>query len=254
MIDSHAHLHLNDFDEDRDQVMLRLREAGVSRVLEVGIDRAGAEASLALTERYPELSVAVGCHPHDSAAWDTDFAHAMRGWAADPRVLAFGELGLDYFRNYAPHDKQDRAFREQLRLAADLDMPVIFHVRAAEAEFLRVLDDEGDPRRAVLHAFSHDMDFAAACVARGFWLGIGGILTFPSSTLPVILKEIALERILIETDCPWLSPVPRRGQRNEPAHLVHVLQRLAEIHGREVADVEARLDANFAAFCGTDGC
>ncbi len=253
MIDSHAHLHLNDFDEDRDQVMDRLREAGVSRVLEVGIDREGAEASLALADRYAELSVAVGCHPHDSERWDEGFAGAMRDWATDPRVLAFGELGLDYFRNYAPHDKQDRAFREQLRLATELDMPVIFHVRAAETEFLRVLGEEGDPRRAVLHAFSHDKEFASTCVARGFWLGIGGILTFPSSTLPEILKEIALDRILLETDCPWLSPIPERGKRNEPARLVHVLERLAEIHGRDAADVEAQLDANFNRFCGGDG-
>ncbi len=250
MIDSHAHLHHRDFEGDRDAVVERLREAGVTRVLEVGIDRPGAETVLALAERYPELRVAVGCHPHESATWNDEFAAAMRGWAKHPKVLAFGELGLDFFRNYAPRDVQDRAFREQLRLAAELDMPVIFHVRAAEQEFLRVLDEEGDPRRAVLHAFSHDMAFAAACIARGFWLGIGGILTFPTSTLPGILKEISIERILLETDCPWLSPVPKRGKRNEPAHLRHVLDRLAEIHGRSPEELDAQLDANFAAFCG----
>lgn len=250
MIDSHAHLHLKDYDEDRDAVVERLRAAGVRRVLEVGIDRAGAEAALALADRYPELRVAVGCHPHEAAAWDADFAAAMRAWSRRPEVLAFGELGLDFYRNYAPREHQDRAFREQLRLAAELDMPVIFHVRAAEKEFLRVLDEEGAPRRAVLHAFSHALDFAAACVARGFWLGIGGIVTFPKSTLPTILPEIAVERILLETDCPWLAPVPRRGKRNEPALVSHVLARLAEIYRREPAELESRLDANFTAFSG----
>lgn len=252
MIDSHAHLHREDYDADRDAVFERLRAAGLRRVLEVGIDRTGAEAALALAERYPELRVAVGCHPHDAAAWDAGFAAAMRDWAGHGKVVAFGELGLDFYRNYAPREDQERAFREQLRLAAELDMPVIFHVRAAEQDFLRILDAEGAPRRAVLHAFSHDRAFAAACIAYGFWLGIGGILTYPSSPLPGILKEIAIERILLETDCPWLSPIPLRGKRNEPAHLQHVLARLAAIHGREPADLAERLDANYVAFCGDD--
>lgn len=252
MIDSHAHLHLADFDSDRDEVLARLRAAGVRKVLEVGIDRQGAERSLALTERTPELRVAVGCHPHEAASWNAEFAAAIRDWAGHPRVLALGELGLDHYRNYAPRPVQAEVFRAQLRLAHELDMPVVFHVRAAELEFLRVLNDEGDPRRAVLHAFSHGADFARACLARGFWLGIGGILTYPRSTLPAILAAVPIERVLLETDCPWLSPVPERGRRNEPAHLVHVLARLAEIYGLAPAALEARLDANFAAFSGED--
>lgn len=250
MIDSHAHLHLEDFDADRDAVIARLREAGVRKVMEVGIDRDGAVAALALAARVPELRVALGCHPHNAEEWNEDFAAEMVHWAEHPHVLALGEIGLDHYRDYAPHELQEQAFREQLRLARELDLPVVFHVRAAEADFLRVLDDEGAPRRAVLHAFSHDADFARACLDRGFWLGIGGIVTFPSSTLPTILRDVPAERVLLETDCPWLSPVPRRGRRNEPAHLVHVLERLAAIYERPTADLEARLDANFADFSG----
>ena len=250
MIDSHAHLHLADFAADRDEVMARLRAVGVRKVLEVGIDRAGAEQALALAARHPELRVAVGCHPHEAAAWDDDFARALRDWAAHPRVLALGELGLDHYRDYAPRPVQERAFREQLGLGRELDLPIVFHVRAAEAEFLRVLDEEGAPRRAVLHAFSHEADFAAACLARGFWLGIGGILTYPSSSLPEVLREVPVTRILLETDCPWLPPVPHRGRRNEPAHLVHVLERLADLYAMAPAVLESRLDANFADFCG----
>jgi len=252
VIDSHAHLHLADFDDDREAVLARLRAAGVRKVLEVGIDRRGAEQALALAERTPELRVAVGCHPHEAASWDEDFAAAIRGWAAHPRVLAMGELGLDHYRDYAPRPLQETVFRAQLRLARELDLPVVFHVRAAEQAFLRVLNEEGNPRRAVLHAFSHDADFAQACLARGFWLGIGGILTYPRSTLPQVLAEAPVERILLETDCPWLSPAPRRGQRNEPAHLVHVLERLAVLYGLLPAALEAQLDANFAAFSGED--
>ena len=252
MIDSHAHLHLEDFDADRDAVLVRLREAGVRKVMEVGIDRAGAVAALELAARVPELRVAVGCHPHNAEEWDADFAADLRRWAEHPRVLALGEIGLDHYRDYSPHDVQERVFREQLRLARALDLPVVFHVRAAEADFLRVVDDEGLPRRAVLHAFSHDADFAWACLGRGFWLGIGGIVTFPSSTLPTILRDVPAERVLLETDCPWLSPVPRRGRRNEPAHLTHVVERLAGIYARPAGELEAQLDANFAAFSGED--
>lgn len=250
MIDSHAHLHHKDFRGDLDGVFARLREAGVSRVLEVGIDRSGSEEALELCERYPELLVAVGCHPHEASHWDRAFADAMRDWAGLEKVVAFGELGLDFYRNYSPHDLQESAFRAQLGLARELDMPVVFHVRAAEQDFLRVLNNEGDPRRAVLHAFSHEFDFAAEAIRRGFWLGIGGMLTFPKSRLPEILKEISPERILLETDCPWLAPVPKRGRRNEPALLQHVLEKLAGIWRMSPASLEERLDANFAQFAG----
>jgi TatD DNase family protein len=251
MIDSHAHLHLSDYDEDREAVLARAAEAGVTRVLEVGIDREGADRALALADASPLVKAAVGCHPHEAESWDEAFADAMRGWAGDGRVLAFGEIGLDHYRDYAPHDVQERAFRAQLALADACDMPVVFHVRAAESDFLRIVDVAGPPRRAVLHAFSHDEDFAAACLERGFWLGIGGILTFPKSTLSAVLADVPPERVLLETDCPWLAPVPRRGRRNEPALLVHVLARLAEIWGVEPEALERTLDANFARFAGS---
>jgi TatD DNase family protein len=219
----------------------------------VGIDRAGALRALELAAVHPILRVCVGCHPHEASRWDGAFAADMRAWAVRPEVLAFGELGLDFYRNYAPPADQDRAFREQLRLAAELDMPVVFHVRAAEAEFLRVLDGEGNPRRAVVHAFSHDMTFAAECLLRGFWLGIGGVVTYKNSRLPAVLERVAPERILLETDCPWLSPVPFRGRRNEPDHLRHVLPVLAGIWGWEAAALERQIDENFRRFAGLAG-
>ncbi len=251
MYDSHAHLHVKDYDEDRDAVIANAREAGLSCIVEVGINLEGAHKALALADRYPDLvRVAVGCHPHDSQSWSGEFAEAMRGWGDDERVVAFGEIGLDHFRDYAPHDVQERVFREQLALARECDMPVVFHVRAAEADFLRVIDDVGPPRRAVLHAFSHDEAFASACLERGFWLGIGGISTFPKSTLPQVLAPVPTDKVLLETDCPWLSPVPRRGKRNEPAMVVHVLARLAAIWEVDPRELEARLDRNFQEFTG----
>ncbi len=252
MIDSHTHLHRKDYDADRDEAIQRAREAGVSRILEVGIDLAGGSKALALAERHPDIvRAAVGCHPHDSESWSDAFELAMREWSRNESVLAFGEIGLDHYRDYAPHDVQERVFRAQLALAAELEMPVVFHVRAAEKDFLRVIDEVGAPKRAVLHAFSHDADFAAACLKRGFWLGIGGIVTFPSSTLPQVLAEVPPEKVLLETDCPWLAPVPKRGKRNEPALVLHVLERLAEIWNRDIRELEARLDRNFHEFAGS---
>jgi TatD DNase family protein len=174
----------------------------------------------------------------------------MLRWAGLERVVAFGEMGLDFYRDYAPRERQEAAFRQQLRLAHETDMPVVFHVRGAEETFWRVLDEEGDPRRAVLHAFSHGVDFAAECLRRGFWLGIGGMVTFPKSALPGILAEIPSERVLLETDCPWLAPVPRRGRRNEPAYLSHVLSRLSALWQRPQRELEAILDCNFSEFAG----
>jgi len=250
VIDSHTHLHHADFDGDRDAVVQRLREAGVTRVLEVGIDRPGLDAALDLAARYPEVAAAVGCHPHEARHWDAAFAADLRAAAAEESVVAVGEIGLDFYRDYSPRDDQERAFREQLAIARETGLPVVFHVRAAEADFLRVLDAEGDPPRAVLHAFSHDAAFARECVGRGFWLGVGGMVTFPKSRLPDVLAGLSPDCVLLETDCPWLAPLPHRGKRNEPARLVHVLARLAEIWDLPAAELEARLDANFVRFCG----
>ncbi|MBN2169858.1 MAG: TatD family hydrolase [Candidatus Krumholzibacteriota bacterium] len=250
MIDSHAHLHHADFDGDRDAVFERLRDAGVTRILEVGIDRPGLDAALALAARYPEVRAAVGCHPHEARRWDAAFAADLRAAAAEEPVVAIGEIGLDFYRDHSPRDAQERAFREQLAVARETGSPVVFHVRAAEADFLRVLDEEGDPTRAVLHAFSHDAAFARECVGRGFWLGVGGMVTFPGSRLPGVLADLSPDCVLLETDCPWLSPVPHRGKRNEPARLIHVLARLAELWRLPASELEARLDANFERFCG----
>lgn len=252
MTDSHAHLHLKDFDSDRDDVFARMSEAGVWRVLEVGIDRAGASRAMAMAKARGNVLAAVGCHPHESATWDDDFAGAMRHWAARPGVVAFGEMGLDYYRDWAPRQVQATVFREQLLLARELDMPVIFHVRAAESDFLKIVDEVGPPRSAVLHAFSHSADFAAACLRRGFRLGIGGILTYPNSELPSILADVPPGRILLETDCPWLTPQPRRGKRNEPSLLVHVLQRLSEIYRLSAAEMDSLTDSSFDDFLGLD--
>ncbi len=252
MIDSHAHLHLKDFNEDRDAVIARMVEAGVTRALEVGIDREGAAEALRLAAKHPELLVAAGLHPHEAEKWDDDYRADLLKLAGNRKVVALGETGLDFYRDWSPREAQDRCFRGQLDLARETGMPVIFHVRDAEAEFLRVVDEVGPPARAVVHAFGSHRDFAAACLERGFWLGIGGVLTYKKSSLPEVLGEVVpVDRILLETDCPWLTPVPFRGKRNEPARLVHVREKLAEIYGMGETELEAITDYSFDRFLGS---
>jgi len=250
MIDSHAHLHLKDFDGDRDDVFRRLAEAGVRRVLEVGIDREGAREALHMASRRDMVSVAAGLHPHEAERWDDEYRASLLELAGNRRVVALGEMGLDFYRDWSPRDAQDRCFRGQLALARETGLPAIFHVRDAEAEFRRVIDEMGPPPRAVVHAFGGHRDFARACLSRGFWLGIGGQLTYKSSSLPETLKEVPPDRILLETDCPWLTPEPPRGKRNEPAMLGHVRARLAEIYGMDETGIEALTDHSFGRFLG----
>ncbi|MDP6418346.1 MAG: TatD family hydrolase [Candidatus Krumholzibacteria bacterium] len=250
MLDSHAHLHREEFDADREEVVARLKAAGVRQVLEVGIDEAGGRKALALAREHDFLKVALGFHPHEASRWSPAILEELRNMIEDENCVALGEMGLDYFRDYSPRDLQDACFRDQLKLAHELDMPVIFHVRAAESDFLRIVDEIGPPRRAVLHAFSHEADFARDCLDRGFYLGIGGILTYPKSRLPEILRELSPERILPETDCPWLSPQPLRGKRNEPSHLIHVREKLAEIYGVSEERMDEINEASYAAFLG----
>ena len=250
MIDSHAHLHLKEFDEDRRAVLERAAEAGVSRILEVGINLAGAQKALSLASSRKNMQVAVGLHPHEAEQWSDETAAELRRLAAGRKVVAIGETGLDFYRDWSPREDQQRCFRGQLALARELDMPVIFHVRDAEEAFLRVIDEEGAPRRAVVHAFSSHRDFAVACLDRGFWIGVGGMLTYRKGLAEVIGGQVPLDRVLMETDCPWLSPVPMRGKRNEPALLVHVREALAALYGMSEEQVDMLTDYAFERFLG----
>lgn len=250
MIDSHAHLHLKEFDVDRREVLQRARDAGVRRILEVGINAEGAGKALKLAARQPDMQVAVGLHPHEAGSWNDDYAAEMERLAASRKVVAYGEIGLDFYRDWSPREDQERCFRGQLALARQMELPVIFHVREAEEAFLRVIDEEGAPARAVVHAFSSHRDFAAACHQRGFWLGIGGMITYRKGLAEILKATVPIERLLLETDCPWLSPVPERGKRNEPAQLVHVRSALAELYELSEDQVDTLTDYAFERFLG----
>lgn len=258
MIDSHVHLNRHEFAGTGVEVAKRARAAGVRGFLNVGYDPASSRESIALAAAAPDIWATVGVHPHDAlliAGPDGRVHEAgqrcleeLAGLATDPRVVAIGEIGLDFFRDLSPRPAQYAALAAQLELAVRLGKPVVFHVRDAWPELTAFVDGAGLPGlRGVLHAFSGDEAVVDWALARGLLLGIGGVVTYRQSTLPAMVAHAGIGQLLLETDAPWLPPVPHRGQRNEPAWLGLVLDKVAGILQMEPGEVDRRTDASFAA-------
>ena len=244
--DTHVHLNLDRFEDDREAVMRRARDAGVRLLVNVGFDLETSRESIALAERSESIYASVGLHPHDSAKLDDALLEELERLAAHPRVVAIGETGLDYYRDLSPRDEQRRAFREQIRLANRLELPLIVHSRDAKderggalADVIAIVDEEeGGAAGGVMHCFPGDEEHAKAVVERGFHVGVGGPVTYSArGRLFTVVKEVPVNRLLLETDAPWLPPVPHRGERNEPAHVALVAARIAEIREMTVADL-----------------
>ena len=256
LIDSHAHLDSSRFDADRDAVIARAAEAGVEAILSCGADLASSEAAVALAEAQPTLWAAVGIHPHEARhAWvegedgggrvDEAAMDRLRTLARHPRVVAVGEIGLDYHYDFSPRPVQRAILERQLALAVELGMPVILHNRESD-EHLRAIVDAfvgGDAGRlrGVLHCFLAGREMAEWALARGLHIGVAGPITFRrADALREVVRDVPLDRLLIETDCPYLAPIPFRGRRNEP----HVAEGLAAALGAAPADVAWRTGAN----------
>lgn len=256
MIDSHVHLNRSEFDADRDRVLAAARDAGVTGFLNVGYDPDSSRGSVALAEAHVDIFATVGIHPHDALL--VADAHGvvtpegrrrldeLAELAASPEVVAWGEIGLDFFRDLSPRPAQYAALTAQLELAGRLDLPVIFHIRDAWAETLAHIDEVGvPPARGVLHAFSGDAAAVDWARERGFKLGIGGPVTYKKSTLPSRVVEAGCGMLLLETDAPWLPPTPHRGQRNESAYLAHTRARVAGLLDLTEEEVSARTTESF---------
>jgi TatD DNase family protein len=251
--DSHCHLAGDEFVADLEAVVGRAQAAGVSRALV--ILAAGAEDELARVESvaaaWPDCRFSVGVHPHNAHAFAVEPQQAAR--LVERRldqvknVRAIGEIGLDYHYDFSPIDVQHAVFRAQLRVARERDLPVVIHTREAEADTLRILEEEGGAGlRGVFHCFTADRDAAQRALATGFYLSLPGILTFPKSTsLREAARLIPEERLLVETDSPYLAPVPYRGKRNEPAYVARVVEQLAIERGTTAEAIAATTDANF---------
>ena len=250
-IDSHCHLDDSKFDEDRAQVIERARAAGVDVMLAIGTGSGppDLEAAIRLADEYPFFHATVGVHPHDAAKAGEETFERLHTLAAHPKVVAIGEIGLDYHYDISPRDVQRDVFARQLSLAAEAGKPIVIHTREAWDDTLAVIGG-ALPHGGIMHCFTGDAAQARQALDRGFHLSFGGVLTFPKAEA---VREAARltpdDRLLVETDCPYLAPVPHRGKRNEPAFLVDTARRLAAVRGASVERIAELTTRNFARLC-----
>jgi len=253
-IDSHAHIDGPEFESDRDEIIERARAAGVSVILNVGTGdpHSGAfERAVALGQKYDSVYTAIGTHPHDARFYDDQAEEKIKSLVTSERVLAWGEIGLDFHYDNSPRDAQVEVFKRQLRAARECDLPVVIHTREAESETIDILKTEydGAERRGVFHCFSGSKDLAQRALELGFMISFSGIVTFKKADeLRDVAQSVPLDRLLIETDCPYLAPIPYRGKRNEPAYVAEVARCLAGIHGVEVEEMGRVTSHNFVSF------
>jgi TatD DNase family protein len=262
LADTHCHLNLKDFEPDLPQVLTRARQAGIGAMVVPGIDLESSRRGLKLAEAWPSVFAAIGIHPHHAAEWGKESREALEEMAQSGRVVAIGEVGLDYYRDRCPRGQQRTALVGQLELAGRLGLPAIIHNREATTDLLAILEDWSQglepglaDRAGVLHAYSADLSTAADAVEAGFYLGIGGPLTYPNADeRRAITAQLPPSRVLIETDAPYLPPHPHRGERNEPAMARLVAEALARLVGMSYEDVAAASTRNATALFGwTDG-
>jgi TatD DNase family protein len=250
VIDSHCHLDSAEFDDDREAVIERALAAGVDHMLAIGTGNGppDLEAGLRLAAKHPAFYATVGIHPHDAAKATADDFERLRDLLAQPKAVAVGEIGLDYHYDFSPREVQKSAFLEQMAIAADAKKPIVIHTREAWDDTLDLIEKHWTPHGigGIMHCFSGGPEEARRALDLGFYLSFGGIVTFPKAlTVQDAAKSTPRDRILIETDAPYLAPVPKRGKRNEPALIVHTARKLAELRGESY---EALCDATTENF------
>lgn len=267
LVDTHCHLDLEKFDADRSGVLERAWQAGLTRILIPGLDVASSQRAVHLAASHPALFAAIGVHPSESLSFEAGTLDALRALRSEnhtaPKIVAIGEIGLDYYWDDAPHDWQQSVLKEQLGLASELNLPVVLHLREARdapegdcardmldilEEWLKWLQAAQHPLAlapGVLHSFSGSLNSATKLVALNFQIGITGPVTFKNTEVRrEVVKSLPLECLLIETDAPFLAPVPQRGRRNEPAFVRHIVDKIAEIHNKTPEEVATQTSAN----------
>jgi TatD DNase family protein len=250
LVDTHCHLDDSKFDDDREQTIERALAAGVTRMMAIGTGNGppDLEVAVRLAERYPFIYATIGVHPHDaSKATEESFAR-LRELAGRPNVLAIGEIGLDYHYDFSPRDVQRAVFERQLAIAAEARKPIVIHTREAWDDTLAQVP--ALPHGGIMHCFTGDAAQARQALDRGFHLAFGGVLTFPKAEgLREAARFAPEDRILVETDCPYLAPVPHRGKRNEPAFVLETARRLAEVRGATPENIAELTTRNFESLC-----
>ena len=245
IFDTHAHYDDEQFDIDRDSLLLSMKENGIGTIVNIGANLASSKTTLELAHKYDFIYGAVGVHPSDSAELSDDNFDRIRQMCADEKCVAIGEIGLDYYWPEPDHEIQKKWFVRQLDLAREVKLPVVIHSRDAAADTVQILkDNNAGDIGGVVHCFSYSKEVATLCVKMGFYIGVGGVLTFKNGKkMKEVVSEIPIEKIILETDCPYLAPEPNRGKRNSSLNLPYVVKAMAEIKGiseKEVIDITER--------------
>ena len=233
--DTHAHLNIDPFYKDVEPYIDRAKAAGVTRIIVPGIDIKTSERAIRLAEKYDGIYAAAGIHPHDSVDAPADHLKILEGFLSHPKVIAMGEVGLDYFRDYAPEDIQKRTFEGQVELAKDKQFPLIVHNRAADDDTFAILEKH-QYFNAQFHCYGSDEAYAKKVLEKGALISFTGVVTF-AKQVKELVKTLPLDKLLIETDCPWMAPVPHRGKQNEPAYVVEVAKTYGHIFGLPLDEV-----------------
>lgn len=244
IFDTHAHYDSDAFDEDRDEVLKQIRESGVAFVLNCSSDYASIEKTNNLTKEYDFIYGALGIHPSDANDFNNDVKSEIIEYVkANKKILAIGEIGLDYYWEENPlKDVQRDVFRKQMNLAKELNLPVVIHDRDAHGDTLQIMK-EFPCVKGIVHCFSGSLEFAKECVKLGYYIGITGVVTFKNANKIVeVVKGIPLEKLLVETDCPYMAPVPNRGKRNKSDYISHIIQQIAQI--KEISPKQANMEVN----------
>ncbi len=250
LIDSHAHLSLKAFDRDREEVIMRAKQNGVGIILTIGITPEDSEKTLSISEQYDFIFFSAGLHPHDAKHFDREVENSLKDRADHSKCLAIGEIGLDFHHNYSPPDKQVDAFRKQIAVAREVSLPIIVHSRESLDQTILILEEErAGEMGGLFHCFSGGPDAAKRCLDLGFGISLAGPLTFRNAVKPVeVARQTPLEHILLETDCPFLSPAPYRGKRNEPSYILETYKKLSEIKKVSLEELKESLLGNFRKY------
>lgn len=246
LIDSHAHLDGEQFDEDRDEIIAGLTASGVELVINPGANMESSRRVAEIVEKYPIVYGAVGVHPHDTVDMQDDDIEELRILAKGEKIVAIGEIGLDYYYDHSPRDIQKTRFREQIRLAKELDLPIIVHERDASQDVFDIISSESDGRlRGVIHCYSGSTEMAREYIKLGFYISFAGPVTFKNAKKPKeVSSELPLDRLLIETDSPYMAPVPYRGKRNDPSYVRYIAETIADLKGIEYGEVVKKTNEN----------
>jgi TatD DNase family protein len=245
IIDTHAHLQWKSFDHDRRMAIERAKQAGISTIINIGYDIDSCEIGLEMAKTYDGLYAALGIHPHESRSLSDSVLARLEKLSRSNKVVAIGESGLDFYRNLSPKNIQKEAFEKHLILAGNRNLPIVVHVRDAYKEVYEILSKHSGNLRGVIHCWSGDSELAKAYLDLGFYLSVAGPVTYSTAVqLKVIAKDVPLDRLVVETDCPWLAPQSQRGERNEPSFLPEVITKIADLRNISAEAVAKHTTSN----------